>query len=206
MASMALLRPLGFLTTPVRAFIQAFPRVNSFAWDIQYRFGLWDHLDSETWGAELLGVVKRYSRPEPRILDLGCGKGANLPLTQGAYRLYHGVDISAEAVSRARSLRHPNATYETADILGYEPGQSYDVILLVEVIYYLPLTKIPGLLRHLSGSLAPEGRMFVEIWDGLENRQDITGAIQDSGLVVAEERILPVNDNPRTVYILATAS
>jgi 2-polyprenyl-3-methyl-5-hydroxy-6-metoxy-1,4-benzoquinol methylase len=199
---MVLLRPFGFLTTPVRMFIQAFPWLNSFAWDIQYRFGLWDYLDSETSGAELLGVVKRYSRPEPSILDLGCGKGANLPLTQGTYRLYHGVDISAEAINRARSLRRPNATYETADIVDYEPGQSYDAILLVEVICYLPPAKIPGLLRRLSESLVPDGRMFVETWDGLENRQNITNAIRSSGLVVAEERILPVNDNPRTVYIL----
>jgi trans-aconitate methyltransferase len=135
---------------------------------------------------------------------LGCGKGANLPLTQGTYGLYHGVDISVEAVNRARSLRRPNATYETADIIGYQPGQSYDVILLVEVIYYVAPAKIPGLLRGLSESLAPEGRMFVEVWDDLENGKNIIHAIRDSGLVVAEEQILPVNDNPRTVYILGT--
>jgi 2-polyprenyl-3-methyl-5-hydroxy-6-metoxy-1,4-benzoquinol methylase len=201
---MALLRPFGFLSTPVRTFIQAFPRVNSFAWDIQYRFGLWDYLDSETSGAELLEVVKRHSRPKPSILDLGCGKGANLPLTQATHGLYHGVDISAEAVNRARSLRRPNATYETADIVGYEPRQSYDVILLVEVIYYVAPAKIPGLLRGLSESLASEGRMFVEIWDDVENGHNIINAIRDSGLVMAEEHILPVNDNPRTVYILGS--
>jgi hypothetical protein len=51
-------------------------------------------------------------------------------------------------------LRRPHATYETADILTYAPQDTYDAILLREVIYYLPLGQVSDFLVRLSGFLA----------------------------------------------------
>jgi trans-aconitate methyltransferase len=202
MVSMATLRPFQLLVTPIRIWAQKIPWANAASWNLQYRFGLWDYLDAETAGSELFKALQKYTE-QPRILDLGCGKGANLPLVPGSYRSYHGVDISAEAVNRARSLNRPNASYESADILHYEPRESYDAILLIEVIYYLPTSDIAQFLRRLSASLAPGGVMMVLIWDGLDNFREITTAIYDSGLVKNTEKIAPADDNPRTLYILA---
>jgi SAM-dependent methyltransferase len=185
MVSALALRPLKLLATPIKGFTRTFPRVNAASWDLQYQLGLWDYLDSERAGGELLQAVRKYAG-QASILDLGCGTSANLPLLPGAYRHYHGVDISRKAIKRARSLGRADTSYETADILRYKPRQSYDVILLSEVLYYLPTTKIPGFLRRLSAFLTPAGVIIVQVWAGAEN-PGLTAAIRDSGLVMTTD-------------------
>ncbi len=204
MVSALTLRPLRLLATPVKIFTRTFPRINAASWNLQYKLGLWDYLDSEAAGSELYRIVQKYTC-SPSILDLGCGTSANLPLIPGAYHHYHGVDISREAIKRARTLGRPDTSYETADILHYEPQESYDVILLSEVLNYLSATKITGFLRRLSAFLTPDGVIIIQVWDGAENHRLITTAIKDSGLVMAKERTPAIDvDNPRTLFILST--
>jgi SAM-dependent methyltransferase len=204
MISAFALRRLKLLATPVKAFTRTFPRINAASWDLQYQLGLWEYLDSETAGGELLRIVQKYAG-QASILDLGCGTSANLPLVPGAYRHYHGVDISRKAIKRARSLGRDHTSYETADILHYEPRQSYDVILLSEVLYYLPTTKIAGLLRRLSACLTPDGVMIIQVWAG-EESPALTAAISDGGLVMTKETTaVPEAGNHRTLYILHAA-
>jgi trans-aconitate methyltransferase len=201
MVSASALRPLKMLATPVKAFTRAFPRINAASWDLQYQLGLWDYLDSERAGSELLRIVEKYAG-QANILDLGCGTSANLPLIPGAYRHYHGVDISRKAIKRARAQDRANTSYETADILHYRPRQSYDVILLSEVLYYLPTTKIAGFLRRLSAFLTPDGVIIIQVWAGAES-PGLSAAVTDSGLVMATETMTALAaGNPRTVYIL----
>jgi trans-aconitate methyltransferase len=201
MVSASALRPLKMLATPVKAFTRAFPRINAASWDLQYQLGLWDYLDSERAGSELLRIVEKYAG-QANILDLGCGTSANLPLIPGAYRHYHGVDISRKAIRRARAHGRPDTSYETADILHYRPRQSYDVILLSEVLYYLPTTKIAGFLRRLSAFLTPDGVIIIQVWAGAES-PGLSAAVTDSGLVMATETMTALAaGNPRTVYIL----
>jgi trans-aconitate methyltransferase len=204
MVSALTLRPFRLLATPVKIFTRTFPRINAASWNLQYKLGLWDYLDSEAAGSELFRIVQKYSY-SPSILDLGCGTSANLPLIPDAYHHYHGVDISGEAIKRARMLGRPDTSYETADILHYEPHESYDVILLSEVLNYLSATKITGFLHRLSAFLAPDGVIIIQVWDGAENHRLITTAINDSGLVMAKERTPAIEaDNPRTLFILST--
>ncbi len=201
MVSALALRPLKLLATPLKAVTRTFPRVNAASWDLQYQLGLWDYLDSERAGGEVLRVVQKYAG-QASILDLGCGTSANLPLIPGTYRHYHGVDISQTAIKRARSLGRADTSYETADILRYKPRQSYDIILLSEVIYYLPIAKVAGFLRRLSAFLTPAGVIMVQVWAGAEN-PGLAAAIRDSGLAAATET-MPALDagHHRTLYIL----
>ncbi len=204
MVSATALRPLKLLATPVKAFTRTFPRINAASWDLQYQLGLWNYLDSDRAGSELLRIVQKYAG-QASILDLGCGTSANLPLIPGAYLHYHGVDISRKAIKRARSLGRADTSYETADILHYKPRQSYDVIVLSEVLYYLPTTKIAGFLRRLSSCLTPDGVIIIQVWAGAEN-PGLTAAISDTGLVMATETMTALDaGNPRTVYILRAA-
>jgi 2-polyprenyl-3-methyl-5-hydroxy-6-metoxy-1,4-benzoquinol methylase len=201
MVSASALRPLKLLATPVKAFTRTFPWINAASWDLQYQLGLWNYLDSEKAGSELLRIVQKYAG-QASILDLGCGTSAYLPLIPGTYRHYHGVDISRKAIKRARSLGRAHTSYETADILHYKPRQSYDVILLSEVLYYLPTTKVAGFLRRLSAFLTPGGVMMIQVWAGADS-PGLAAAIGNSGLVRATETMTALDaSNPRTVYIL----
>ena len=200
MASAYSFRFLKWAATPVKALARSSPRLNAALWDVQYQLGLWDYLDAGTaTGRELAGIIETYA-PQASILDLGCGTSANLPLTPGAYRRYHGVDISAKAIKRARQLGHPAATYETADILSYAPQDAYDAILLREVICYLPPAKVSGFLSRLSGFLAPGGVILIQVWAG-ENKPRLTAAIKASNLPVILEKTLDLDPGNPTVYL-----
>jgi SAM-dependent methyltransferase len=195
-------RFLNLVAAPVKALARSSPRLNAALWDIQYKLGLWDYLDAGTdAGRELAEVIGQYA-PQASILDLGCGTSANLPLEPGTYRRYHGVDISAKAIKRARMLRRPHATYETADILTYAPQETYNAILLREVIYYLPPAQVSGFLARLSGFLAPGGVIVIQVWAG-ERSPGLIAAIEGSALPVVLEKTLELDPGHPTVYLLA---
>ena len=188
------------VAAPVKLLTRTSPRLNAASWDAQYQLGLWDRLDQGlAGGGEILRLVAERV-PQPRILDLGCGTTANLPLEPGKYQHYHGVDISAKAIERARALRRPRVTLETADILGYQPREPYDAILLREVVYYLPAGRIGGLLRRLSGSLTPEGVILVQVWPG-EDSPRLAAEI-DGALPLVLKKTLEADDFQSTVYLL----
>jgi SAM-dependent methyltransferase len=194
-------RFLRLVAAPVKTLARSSSRMNATLWDVQYQLGLWDYLDAGTaTGRELAGIVEECA-PQASILDLGCGTSVNLPLAPGAYRRYHGVDISAKAIKRARLIGRPAATYETADILGYAPQEAYDAILLREVIYYLPPAKVSGFLNRLSGFLAPGGVILIQVWAG-ERKPGLIAAIEASGLPVMLEKALGLGPGHPTVYLL----
>jgi SAM-dependent methyltransferase len=195
------LRLLKLAAAPVQVLARSSPRLNAALWNLQYQIGRWDYLDGGTTGGrELAGIIETYA-PRASILDLGCGTSVNLPLTPGAYRRYHGVDISDKAIKRARLTGRPDATYETADILSYAPPEAVDAILLREVIYYLPLAKISGFLTRLSGFLAPGGVILIQIWAD-ERNPDLIAAIEASALPVILKKSLELDPGHPMIYLL----
>jgi len=204
--------PFYGVFVPFRPLTRKFSSLNAASWDLQYRLGFWDYLDGERAGQGLLKIMQKYV-PQASILDLGCGASANLPLVPGTYRHYHGVDISEKAIKRARALGRIDTSYENADILTYVPRQTYDVILLSEVLGHLPEAKISGFLRRLSGFLTSDGVILVQIWAGGMN-PGLTAAIEGSGLPMVQEtnaepdagrprKIVEQNaGRPRSVFIL----
>lgn len=104
-----------------------------------------------------------------RVLDVGCGAGLQLatmleaaPAAQGV-----GVDTDADAVvlagrtlaergltDRARVLRA-----DVRDLAGDEPP--FDLVLLANVIYYVPVADRVALLRDLAELLHPGGTLLV---------------------------------------------
>jgi SAM-dependent methyltransferase len=198
---------LGFLklaTAPVKALTRSSPWLNAALWNVQYQLGLWNYLDGgDDSGRELAEMVEQYV-PCPSILDLGCGTSANLPLVPGKYGRYHGVDISAKAIKRARMLGRPQATYETADVLTYTTQETYDAILLREVIYYLPADKVRGFLDRLAGFLTPGGVVMIQVWAG-ERNPGLIAAIEGSSFPVKQERVLERDPDHPTIFVLSNS-
>ncbi|MEH1100525.1 class I SAM-dependent methyltransferase [Micromonospora sp. CPCC 205561] len=182
--SIAPLRTMARLVgVPVRALVRRSTRLNAALWDTQYALGFWGYLDGAGDGAMPLSLIETWA-PRPTILDLGCGTSANLPLTRGRYRHYHGVDISRRAIEVARSLDRPDASYEVADIRAYRSMERYDAVLLREVIYYLSVAEAEHLLRRLPDMLTARGRILVQIYD-VDRSQQFVEVIRGCGLDVA---------------------
>lgn len=110
------------------------------------------------------------SRGVRRVLDVGCGSGLLLatileacPEAQGT-----GVELDPAAAELARTNLaraglDARATVVTGDVRGdvLDQGAAYDLVLLANVIYYVPLHERVALLRSLRHALAPEGALIV---------------------------------------------
>ena len=103
-----------------------------------------------------------------RILDVGCGLGAFLRTALGSNPEATGVGVErqAELVVRARRNLHrwnlaSRARIVEGDVRDLAPRPEYDLVLLLNAIYYIPLDERLALLRHLHGFLRPGGRILV---------------------------------------------
>ncbi|MBZ5640697.1 MAG: DUF2062 domain-containing protein [Acidobacteriia bacterium] len=103
-----------------------------------------------------------------RILDLGCGRGvvaalaAAAPVGFAAGRSYLGVDVSERYVRAARDALHdvPAASFAATDLRDFDPP-SADLVLLVDVLRYLPPPSQDALLRRLGRALSPGATLLV---------------------------------------------
>ncbi len=107
-----------------------------------------------------------------RILDLGCGRGivaAILAVPGGGWppgRRYLGVDAAERYVRAAReALGAPGGpTFQTADLRDLDPPAA-DLVLLLNVLRYLPPTSQDALLRRLGRALPPGARVVIREMD-----------------------------------------
>ena len=169
----------NFLVKGYRLFLvylgALFPRfLSAQTWDHQYARGDWDVLSTD--GVQMghhmivLGYVLR-SRASPRILDVGCGAG---PLYEYVQRLglpfesYVGIDISAEAIQKARRLATGNTRFEAADAQEFNPEETFDAIIFNEVAWYF---KDPGeVLSRYAQRLREGGVIILSMYDMLPAR------------------------------------
>lgn len=158
-------------------------RLQAWWWDAEYARGRWSYLDG--FPAETLAdLVTTHSVPDPEILDLGCGSAKNLGTL--ADLRYHGVDISRTAIEQARALHRPRATFEVADIAAYVPARRFDVVLLREVLYYLPPDGVRRVITRLPQMLRPDGICVVQIWND-EAHAHVIRIIREADLRVIAE-------------------
>jgi SAM-dependent methyltransferase len=161
-----------------RGLVQSYgpERLKRRMWNREYAGGSWAGLESMV-GDCLYRHVEEHARGGD-ILDLGCGPGATAnELDAASYRSYTGVDISDVAIgkARARTVGTPRAAknrYFQADILMYQPDQSYDVIVFGDSLYYLAHHQIHGALSRYAGHLKKDGVFVIRLY-GYERVADL---------------------------------
>lgn len=97
-------------------------------------------------------------------LEVGCGQGTLTGHIEARAHEVVGVDISSQAVARARERfkDKPNVSFEAKDLLAPSfPDRSFDLIVCSEVLYYLPLERLDDVAGRLVSSLEPDGRMLL---------------------------------------------
>ena len=106
----------------------------------------------------------------PRILDVGCGTGANLELL-GQYGEAEGVDVSPDALAFCRARGLANVRLGEAEKLPYEDG-AFDLVTALDVVEHLD-DDAAG-LREMRRVLRPRGRalLFVPAFMFLWGVQD----------------------------------
>lgn len=108
-------------------------------WNYRYSKGSWDYMGNEKQRYEtIVNFIRESAIENPKILDLGCGYGAlNEYLDKNDYGFSLGIDLSSNAIQRAKYKKYPNAEFQVADIHQFIPNQKFDIIIFNEVLYYL---------------------------------------------------------------------
>ena len=123
-------------------------------------------------------VISHLSRlpNDARILELGCGRGS---LLKGLRRAgwqgqYCGVDISAAAIRVACGIENgPNSSWIVSDIESFASNQKWDVIALIESVYYIKIKKVVEVLNRAMRILNPGGYLLLRIHDSSKHHQYI---------------------------------
>ena len=102
-----------------------------------------------------------------RILDLGCGRGLTGALVgmftpRAEERWYLGVDLCDRYVRAARQALEdlPGCDLRTIDLRDFDPPAA-DVVLVNDVLRFLPFNAQDALLRRVARSVPAGARVFV---------------------------------------------
>lgn len=133
------------------------------ALDREYRSGNWDHFfawDELPRNLVLAGAINFHFADTPRVLDLGCGNGRLATVFQRySFSRYLGVDLSTEAIARARALGLARMEFIEGNYETWRPDEKFEAISFNECIGYA--SDPAATLRAFSAHLAPNGLFFL---------------------------------------------
>ncbi len=126
--------------------------------------------------------------PYMSVLDLGCAMGyLSYHLAERCVRVV-GVDVSPEAIDFARrTYVRKNLRFEVADILSWDPGERFDIILFVSLYEHFTRAEQDRALELFKNWLAPGGMVVAHTitaksWLGRKRtREKNLGTIDFSG-------------------------
>lgn len=118
-------------------------------------------------------VMRTYRHPneraQTRVLELGCGAGANLSFFLAEGFQTWGLDGAPSAIAKAKD-RLAAAPGQTLDlsVQVFEditfPNQSFDLVVDYFAIYANPLAMIDKTYAKARALLAPGGRFYTRVW------------------------------------------
>lgn len=87
----------------------------------------------------LLQTVRQVPlTPQSDVLEVGCGAGFASHYLSGRYRTYCGVDYSKRLIASAQShYQRPGVEFHAANIKGFEPRRTYDVVFMIGVLHHV---------------------------------------------------------------------
>jgi uncharacterized protein (DUF2062 family)/trans-aconitate methyltransferase len=117
----------------------------------------------------IFGILAAEDLGSGTVVDLGCGCGYSMALCDTALgepgRRMVGCDLNEHSISVARhALRSRNAEVSVQDIRHFELP-SAGLILILDVLQYLPADEQLALLRRCCSALDPQGRLIFRAHD-----------------------------------------
>jgi SAM-dependent methyltransferase len=131
------------------------------AWDGLYLGG--QHRSVWPW-SDVVSLVMRFARPPAaardfRVIELGCGMGANVPLFASLGVDYYGIDASATAIHK---LRETYATYarnlDVGDFTRTWPfAGAFDLVIDRAAVTHNDMRGVSAAFMQIASRLKPGG-------------------------------------------------
>ena len=132
--------------------------------DAYGRLARWMDAVMEPLNAPLRDIVLRLAPPHEglRVLDVGCGTGAQLERYQAAGCTVSGVDLSPAMLERARERLGTDTDLrpESAAALPYPDGE-FNVVLATLSLHEMDAATREAAIREMGRVLAPDGRIVI---------------------------------------------
>ncbi len=155
------------------------------AYDELFRSIPWHdgHHDGEELGAKLLEVYAPYlrqTRPDDRVLEIGCGLGTQARLFAERCRSYAGVDISEEVLTHRFDMPE-NVLLRVADAVNLFSfaDDSFDMVMSSQLIEHLHPDDVHLHLAEVARVLAPGGRYVFETPNRVTGPHDVSRHFDD---------------------------
>lgn len=111
-------------------------------------------------------IRKNIQKPNMKILELGCSEGHfTVHLSKENFQVT-AVDISEKAIERAKKKNIPDAEFICSDMIRFIANSelaSFDLILLLECIYYLDKNKRIMLLELLHSKINNDAKVIMSL-------------------------------------------
>jgi SAM-dependent methyltransferase len=147
-------------------------------------------------------IVARGLIPDrARLVDLGCGQGV-LPAFLVAARTCHergewptawpppprlgavfGVDLRRRAIAAARVALGERATFEVGDVRDAEIPPC-DVVVILDVLHYVPVPDQDRVLARCATALAPGGRLLLRVGDADAGVRAVVTRLSDQAITL----------------------
>jgi cyclopropane fatty-acyl-phospholipid synthase-like methyltransferase len=137
-----------------------------------------------------------------RVLDVGCGAGLDVAYFAKVCAAVVGIDLHPHPDWDAIRERAGNVRFEPVDLLGYDPGERYDLVFDNGCFHHQHPAHYGAYLARVTRLLAPDGRYVLSTFKNpdLPRRVDAYGrlhryfadaelhaVLQGAGLHVADE-------------------
>lgn len=205
MNSKRVLRGLLELRKNVAHFLPFYHHYNAYLFDRRYKKGLapWSEISEGLfdWLSELREEALTLA-PEGRIVEIGCGDGALTSRLSKNSREVIGLDISLEAIKRAKEHERENLKFSVHNIERDPLMGENSLIICEDVLYYVPFVSMKEVAKKLSAALMPEGILLVI--DYLPEDKDTRYYYQLLSRFLTPIRIEPVTYEPeRARFMMA---
>ena len=129
-----------------------------------------------------------------RALDLGAGQGRNAKFLANQNFLVTAIDKSAEVIEQLNSISGISAIQ--ADLASYEIPDNHDLIIMTNVLHFLPIDAVKRILEESARKINTGG--VIVIAHILDNSKLTPNMIEAklSGLTLIEHETKTVNDPP----------
>ncbi len=137
-------------------------------WDKSYSSLQWEFLRNKNQNARhyaIAGMISnRFSNENLSVLDIGCGFAQVRNALRRNVGLYHGIDLSRHAIEFCRKdFADKNSKFWEVHFQDFSPHQSYDAIIMNEVLYYSSIQEAPTIIEKTKSLLKADGILIVSM-------------------------------------------